>query len=91
MKCILCGSDELKARVTLSYDVPLAQRMGTVKVGGLKVTQLDVKEAWDNSGSRRGPIYCQNCGEEHYYLVGDPSPLRRKDDNEDHLDDQPGV
>lgn len=92
MKCVLCGSEDLKARVTISYNVPLAQRMGTVKVGGLKVTQLDVKEAWDGLGSRRGPIYCQDCGEEHYYLVGDPSPLRRKvTDDEQHHDEQPGI
>ncbi len=92
MKCMLCGSPDLKARVTLIYDVPLAMRMGTVKVGGFKVTQLDVKETWDNLGPRRGPIYCQECGEEHYYLVGDPNPLRRKDSDADpHHDDQLGV
>lgn len=76
MKCLDCDSENLKAQVTLVYDVPLAARMGTVKIGGMKVTQLDLKEAWDKQAIR-GPIRCFDCGAEHYYVYGATDPLRK--------------
>jgi hypothetical protein len=80
MKCLLCDSEDLKANVVYSTFMPLAMRHGTVKVGGHKVSQLDLKEAWDKvegvDKDIKGPIYCMECGTEHYYVVGDQHPLK---------------
>lgn len=48
MKCKACDHPELKASVTLVREVSLAARGGGIKVGGVKVSQLDLKETWEN-------------------------------------------
>jgi hypothetical protein len=77
MVCLVCGSENLKAHVELVYDVPLAARKGGIKIGGIKVTQLDLRVAWEKLAAR--PIFCHECGQEHVYNVGDKEPLQIKD------------
>lgn len=67
MNCLCCDSDELLGHVVLAYDVPLAKRGGGIKVGGVKVTQLDLRAAWEKLVKR--PIICQACGTVHHYDV----------------------
>lgn len=74
LKCLVCGSENLRGHVTLTYDVPLAARGGGIKVGGLKVTQLDVRAAWERETSR--PVYCLDCLTRHVYRVGEDEPFR---------------
>jgi hypothetical protein len=85
MRCLSCGSDgELFATVTITKYVPMADRLGTIKIGGLKLGQVDAKEAWDSVQAAeglvdkmiRGPIVCAVCQTEHYYVVGSKRPLR---------------
>ena len=85
MKCLSCGGESLVAKVTIDLMVPLADRGGTIKIGGLKLGQVTAKEAWDLEptidGSKkdrviRGPIYCADCNTEHYYVVGSKRSLR---------------
>jgi len=82
-KCLKCGHPNLYAMVVITKMVPLADRNGTIKVGGQKIGQADLKLAWDTIGGEngieqkiRGPIICEACETEHYYLVGDKNPLR---------------
>ena len=82
-KCLKCGQAELYAKVVITKMVPLADRNGTLKIGGQKLGQADLKFAWDNIGGEkgieqkiRGPIICGNCETEHFYVVGDKNPLR---------------
>lgn len=79
MKCKACDHSELHARIELQRNVPLAARGGGIKVGGVKVSQLDLKETWETEpledGSTqervlRGPIFCSSCGAEHFLVVG---------------------
>lgn len=91
MKCLECDSENLRARVTLDRDVPLALRNGAIKVGGMKVSQIDMKEAWEGERNGlpreiRGPINCFDCGTEHYYVVADKNPLRVGDTLKARLD-----
>lgn len=74
MKCVECDSEELMAKITITKFVPLANRGGSIKVGGQKLGQEDLKVAWDQESPDdptprkiRGPIFCANCGTEHYY------------------------
>ena len=78
-KCPECGSEALTAVVTIKKALRLAKKGGNVAVGGSKVTQVDLKDAWTKDGSGeevkiRGPIFCGECGSEMYYLVGSKSP-----------------
>lgn len=66
-KCLECGSENMKARVELSYNVPLTARLGGIKVGGYKVSQLDLREAWE--ALPRRPIWCHECATPHVYVV----------------------
>lgn len=80
MKCLSCGSESLFAEVTVKIFLPLAARLGSVKIGGNKITQIDIKRAWDfeDDGTARevkSPIICAACGVEHRYTVGAASPL----------------
>jgi hypothetical protein len=83
-KCLSCGSAALLCKVVITKMVPLADRNGTIKLGGLKVGQADAKNSWDKIGGHeqgpdqplRGPIFCAECEAEHYYIVGDKNPLR---------------
>lgn len=59
MKCPTCSEDQLRAHVTLSYDVPLAAREGAIRVGNMKISKLDLREAWQALTKR--PIWCLNC------------------------------
>jgi hypothetical protein len=64
--------------------MPLADKGGTVKVNGIKVGQVDLKNAWDTvsgvEGSPereiRGPIRCGECESEHFYVSDSKDPLR---------------
>lgn len=68
MQCLVCASLNMKAHVTLEYDVPLTQRNGGIKIAGIKVTQLDLRDAWNKLELR--PIWCHDCLAEHLYDVG---------------------
>lgn len=67
IKCLECGSENMKARVELAYNVPLTARMGGIKIGGFKVTQLDLRDAWEKM--QRRPIWCHECATPHVYIV----------------------
>ncbi len=79
MQCLACSSDQMVAVVTLVKYVPMADRNGTLKVGGLKLGQIDAKEAWDNDETPgglvakriRGPILCLDCQSEHHWVVAE--------------------
>lgn len=83
-RCLKCDSEGLLCKVTIVKYLPLADRNGTVKVGGSKVGQMDQKTFWDKTNGKedgpdqeiRGPIMCPDCGTEHFYIVGDKKPLR---------------
>lgn len=83
MKCLSCDSEALVAKIAVERLVPLAARNGAVKIGGVKISQFDLKDAWENQvpgGTEerllRGPILCTECGTEHYYVVRSKVPLR---------------
>ncbi len=82
MKCLACGSEELYGKVLPEILAPLANRGGSVKIGGVKFTQVDIKTCWDTvpgtgvEKAVKGPIYCGDCTQEHHYLTGDAKPLR---------------
>lgn len=84
MKCLSCGAETLLAYVEISREIPLAARNGAVKVGGVKIGQLDLKTAWEYETNEegeaverklRGPIRCGTCSSEHFYVVGAKEPL----------------
>lgn len=84
MKCIACSEEGLLAEVTITKFAPLADRKGTIKIGGLKLGQMDAKEAWDSIETPeglidkpvRGPILCPTCGAEHYYITAGKGGLQ---------------
>lgn len=50
MKCLSCAADGTLTCITIvATPMPLADRGGTVKVGGIKVGQADSKGAWDEN------------------------------------------
>lgn len=83
-KCGVCGSEGLVAKVTIQKIVPLADRNWTIKIGGQKIGQSDLKASWDKLGGAetgpdqliRGPVLCSDCETEHFVVMGDPKPLR---------------
>ena len=83
-KCLACGATNLLAVVTIVKTVPFADKNGTVKIGGQKLGQMDLKNYWDKfSGEEdapeqkiRGPVMCGDCEAEHFYVVGSKKPLR---------------
>ncbi len=80
MNCLSCGADSLFAEVTVKIFLPLAARLGSVKIGGNKITQIDIKKAWDclpdmTPREVKGPIVCGACGATHCYTVGAVPPL----------------
>lgn len=83
MKCLECGSDEvLMGVVTIRKALPLALKGGSIKVGGFKVSQIDIKNIWDkdvNGDDKRirGPIQCSECGTEHFYVAKSKNSLRK--------------
>lgn len=78
MKCLCCSSENVKARVTLEYDVPMAARNGAIKIGGIKVTQMDLRDKWETLAAR--PVYCHDCGQLHYWMPdGDPKFVKAED------------
>lgn len=81
MQCVCCNGEDLVGEVVVKRLMPMAQRNGTVKVGGQGITQIDLKNAWalNSDGTPKAvmsPIYCQACGTEMHYVVGDKKPLR---------------
>lgn len=93
--CLDCGG-ELAAVVSITRQVPLAATGGNVKVSGITVSQIDLREEFckDRNGNDkvlRGPIFCTACGEEHYLHVGKRTTLRKGNVdmayvNKEHLD-----
>lgn len=82
MPCLSCGCEDLIAKVKISWDARFVERHGTVRIGGVKITQLDIKEAWDNKPGQepkklKGPIVCTKCKAEHVYYTGDDQPPLR--------------
>lgn len=101
MKCLNCNG-ALYGLTPIVKLVPLADRGGSIKIGGLQVGQIDATESWnekddawewiaralldgpmqmpqhDEEGKKliRGPIYCLDCGSEHYYVSKSKRPLR---------------
>lgn len=78
MQCPSCGETKLMATTTVTVVCELAARGGGVKVGGVSVTQVDIKESWaidqDTREEKkvRGPIVCPACAEEMVYVVDHP-------------------
>lgn len=82
MPCLKCGSAKLVAHVSIPWKAAFIERHGTVKIGGVRITQLDIKESWDKdpTGAERilkGPIVCTDCGAHHVYYKGDEEPPLR--------------
>jgi hypothetical protein len=48
MKCLNCGGT-LYGVTPIVKLIPLADRGGSIKIGGLKVGQVDATESWNNS------------------------------------------
>jgi hypothetical protein len=72
MKCLECGSANMKARVTLDYDVPLSEakaKAGSIKIANLVVSKVDLRNAWEALTVR--PIFCHDCMVEHEFVVGE--------------------
>lgn len=78
MECVGCGAETLVGIIAVTKEVPLAKRNGTIKVGGVKIGQLDLKEAWDTEVNTageiterviRGPIRCTSCETPHFCIV----------------------
>jgi len=75
MKCESCGHSTLLAKVDIVKMVPLKDKGGNLAMAGVKVGQQDIKSMWTEKRSGgekpvRGPIFCAECGEEHYYIPG---------------------
>jgi hypothetical protein len=73
--CLECGAPGLVALITIRRTAPLTATGASVKVGGLKVGQLDLRDAFvarpdGTPRPVRGPIFCESCGAEHYLTVG---------------------
>lgn len=84
MKCPHCESEELLCPAHITVMLHPAKRGGSVKVGGVKVTQVDIKAAWDEDGGGnpkkiKGPFKCVDCGEDSFYVVGAPKNLYKGD------------
>ncbi len=84
MKCPYCGSEELLCPVHITVMCSPAKRGGSIKVGGVKVTQVDIKDAWNkdpagNDKPIKGPFKCADCGESSFYVDGAPSNLYKGD------------
>jgi hypothetical protein len=77
MRCESCDSEELFGVVNIRKALPMAKRGGSVKVGGQKISQVDMKDAWDSGTVQdpkiKGPIFCGDCDTEHFYVTGAPS------------------
>lgn len=78
MQCPHCSDSTLMATTTITVVCELAARGGAVKVGGVSVNQVDIKNSWaidpDTKEERkvRGPITCAACGGEMVYVVDHP-------------------
>ena len=82
MKCPECKADDmLYGKVTLEVVAPLA-RGGGLKLGGVGITQDQIKEQWaktlDEVGPLdvHGPITCLGCDSEFHYIVGETPALK---------------
>lgn len=86
MKCLACGSEELLGNVTIDLFVSLAKKGGSLKIGGVKIGQNTVLDAWDGPKNKekkiKGPIVCADCESRHYYVVGSKKSLRLGDHEE---------
>lgn len=47
MKCLNCGNGDLYGLAVITKLASMADRGGSIKIGGLKVGQVDAKEGWD--------------------------------------------
>lgn len=75
MKCVNCGSEDLYCSGSVSFLLPLAARHGSVKIGGFKITQIDIKKAWDLNDdgtpkTTKGPVVCGECETRMIYTEG---------------------
>jgi hypothetical protein len=81
MPCLKCGSSDLVAHVSIPWKAQFVERHGTVRIGGARITQLDIKESWDKKGGTprtlKGPIVCAACNAKHVYYTGDDQPALR--------------
>lgn len=72
-RCLVCGSSDLQAEVTLVAYYPLTARHGSIKVGNRVINQIEVKHAWDGeeraTKARKGPIICIQCETRHVYIT----------------------
>ena len=66
-QCLVCGSENMRARVELFYNVPLSKRGWGVVIGKLSLGKLDVRDSWEKDNLR--PINCHDCGAPHIYDV----------------------
>lgn len=51
MKCMNCGSEQLYGVAVITKLAPMADRGGSIKIGGMKVGQVDAKESWDSKST----------------------------------------
>ncbi len=65
LKCLSCESENLRGHVTLEFQVPLSTRPGGIKLGGMKVSALDIRAAWEAQKMRR--IECLECRTKHVF------------------------
>lgn len=83
MECPSCKArDEIQAIFSVRVVAPLAKKGGSIKTAGVKVTQIDIKDAWNKDPISeeermiRGPLICMNCDAELVYVVKSDNPLR---------------
>lgn len=48
MKCLSCGNGDLYGLAVITKLAPMADRGGSIKIGGMKVGQMDAKDGWDS-------------------------------------------
>lgn len=82
LRCLECESDQLFGKITIVKSIPMAQKGGGFNMAGQKITQAEIKKQWSHkltgdTKTVRGPIYCAECGVEHYYVPGAVPALRQ--------------
>ncbi len=59
MKCLNCGSEDVRAKVVLEKLFQLTSKGVNIKVAGQSITTLDMRDAWNRSD--RQILVCVEC------------------------------